>query len=156
MGRGMVFSFGAALVAGACGHDFEPPDRAERVREAEAQYSVTMFDSVSWSADSVRDFQGNTVYAEKCRRCHGTMGRGDTEYARERRLEMPSLVEPDWPLAALDTLRHVVYVGHEEGMPVFGKAGITPREIDAVSFYLVHTLRPDVLGAAGGAPDERE
>jgi hypothetical protein len=75
------------------------------------------------------------------------MGGGDTEYARSRDLQPLSLVEPDWPLASsLDSLRHEIFAGHEGGMPGFGVAGITPREIDASAFFILNTLRPDVLG----------
>lgn len=133
------------LVATGCGHDFEPPDRAERVREAAATFDAAAFDSITWESDSIREFQGNEVYAEKCRRCHGPLGRGVTDYAKEQGLDVPSLVERDWPLASLDSLRRTVYVGHEEGMPVYGSGGIGIREIDAVASYVLYTLRPDVL-----------
>jgi hypothetical protein len=53
-------------------------------------------------------------------------------------------VEPQWALADLDTLRHVVFVGHE-GMPTFGDGGISAREVDGAAFYILHLLRPDVL-----------
>jgi len=136
----------AALVLGACGHEFHPPDSSERIREADEIYNLEMFDSLRWDSDSARSFKGNAVYAANCRRCHGTMGDGDTEYARGRALEVPSLVAPDWPLAAsLDSLRHEIFAGHEGGMPGFGVAGITPREIDASAFFILFTLRPEVL-----------
>ena len=132
-----------------CGHEFEPPDRGARVLEAEAAYNAAMFDSVTWANDSVRAVEGNTVYAEKCRRCHGPLGMGQTDYARERGLDIPSLVEPQWALANLDTLRHVVFVGHE-GMPTFGYAGITPREVDGAAFYILQVLRPDAAALDAG------
>jgi hypothetical protein len=31
-------------------------------------------------------------------------------------------------------------------MPTWGVAGITPREIDAVAFYILERLRPEMLG----------
>ena len=66
---------------------------------------------------------------------------------RERGLVIPSLVEPEWLYAAsLDSLRHVIFVGHEGGMPIFGVGGISLREIDGSAYYVVKTLRPDVLG----------
>lgn len=139
------------LVLGGCGgHEFEPPDRSERIREAEAAYSPSLFDSVTWASDSVRAFDGNTVYAEKCGRCHGPLGRGNTDYARERGLHIPSLVEHEWDLANLDTLRHVIFVGHEEGMPIYGAGGITPREIDGAAYYILNVLRPDAEQMGGG------
>lgn len=137
----------ALVLAGAgCGHEFDPPDRGARVREAEASYSAAIFDSVTWAPDQDRDFLGNEIYIEKCRNCHGPLGRGQTPYAQERRLEVPSLVETGWPLASMDSLHKVIYVGHEEGMPIYGSGGITPREIDAVAAYILNVLRPDVMG----------
>lgn len=135
------------LVTTACGHEFEPPDRGERIRQAELSYAPSLFDSVTWGADENRDVLGNEIYAEKCRRCHGPLGRGETDYGRERNLTIPSLVEPQWAYASMDSLHKTIYVGHEEGMPVFGDGGITPREIDAVASYILNVLRPDVLGS---------
>ena len=138
------------VAVGACGHDFEPPDSAERIRAADAIYTTELFDSLSWENDSVRSFEGNAVYAAKCRRCHGTMGDGHTDYGHERGLEVASLVEPVWPFgSSLDSLRHAVFAGHEGGMPGFGVAGITAREVDASAFFILYTLRPDVLGPGG-------
>lgn len=81
------------------------------------------------------------------RSCHGTVGAGDTEYAEARGLNVPSLIEPEWRYSAsIDSVRHRVFVGHVAGMPTWGVAGITPREIDAVSFYILERLRPEMLG----------
>jgi mono/diheme cytochrome c family protein len=145
------WALGAVVMAAtACGHDFEPPDPAERVRRAEGRYSPEMFDTVTWASDSARTVAGNTVYAEKCRRCHGALGAGGTEYARERGLEVPSLVMAEPPFdMSLDSLRWRIFTGHASGMPTFGIAGISPRDIDSSAFYLVFTLRPDVLGTGG-------
>jgi mono/diheme cytochrome c family protein len=142
----------AAVSACQGEHEFEPPDREARVRHAEMLYTSALFDSIAWPSDSVRALEGNAVFAAKCRRCHGTLGGGDTDYARARELEVPSLVEPEWPMAAsVDSVRHTVFVGHAQGMPTFGVAGITLREIDAASWYVLSRLRPDVLGAGGGS-----
>jgi len=135
-----------ALVTTACGHEFEPPDRGERVRQAESAYQASIFDSVTWDEGEDRDALGNEIYAEKCRQCHGPLGRGETDYARERGLSVPSLVEPQWAYANVDSLHKTIYVGHEEGMPGYGDRGITPREIDAVASYILNVLRPEVLG----------
>jgi mono/diheme cytochrome c family protein len=154
MTRASALLFGLALASSlaACGgHEFEPPDRGERVREAAAGYSPALFDTVAWGSEEERSAQGNQVYVDKCRRCHGPLGEGGTDYARERKLEVPSLVEPEWALAAEDSLHRVVYVGHEDGMPIYGDGGISPREIDAVADYILNVLRPDVLRSAGSA-----
>lgn len=116
---------GVAVGAAACDHEFHPPDRSAIVAEAEAEYSEALFDSVSWTSQEARVQEGNAIYAEDCRRCHGSLGSGVTDYARERGLEVPSLVAPDWDLDDLEALRHEIYVGHETGMPVFGE-GASP------------------------------
>lgn len=142
------------LLVGLCacgGHaEFDPPDREARLLDAEARFEEVRFDEVAWESDEVRARTGNEVYARECRNCHGTLGHGDTEYARARRLSVPSLVESDWSMAgSLDSVRHRVFVGHLSGMPTWGVAGITAAEIDAVAFYVLERLRPDALG--GGA-----
>jgi hypothetical protein len=75
------------------------------------------------------------------------LGDGGTDYARQRNLDVPSLVEPDWEFRDdLEGTRRRVFVGHADGMPIWGVAGISPREIDAVSYYVLEVLRPEVLG----------
>ena len=135
------------LATASCAHEFEPPDRADQVSEAASQYTTAAFDTVRWSDADTRVTQGNSVYAEECRRCHGTLGAGDTDYARERDLDVPSLVESGWPLAQLDSLRRTIYIGHESGMPVYGDHDLELREIDAAAAYVLLVLRPDVLEA---------
>lgn len=137
----VALMFGSA----SCAHEFEPPDRAERTLRTEAAFSQTLFDSLAWASDDVRRTEGNAVYTEECRRCHGQLARGATAYAQERGLEVPSLVEPEWALAGVDTLRHAVFVGHDPGMPGFGEGDLSPRQIDAVTAYILFTLRPEVL-----------
>jgi mono/diheme cytochrome c family protein len=139
------------LLAAACGgHDFEPPDRSERVQAAAEAYDSSMFDSLTWESDEARELAGNTVYAETCRRCHGPLGRGETEYARERGLTVPSLVERDWDLTDPEALRRNIFVGHEDGMPIYGDAALSVADIDAVAGYILEVLRPDVNDGQGG------
>jgi len=148
MKRALPFVLSAVvLVATACGHDFEPPDRGERIRQAGLTYSPALFDTVTWAEGEDRNVMGNEIFAGKCRKCHGPMGLGDTDYARERGLVIPSLVDPEWAFSSMDSLHKTIYVGHEGGMPVYGNGGITPREIDAVASYIANVLRPDVLGS---------
>lgn len=133
-------------VVAACGdHEFEPPDRAARVQRAESTYAPAMFDTVSWDDESAALTTGNVVYAEECRRCHGPLGMGGTDYGRERELDVPSLVTPEWTLAEPDSLRRRIYVGHESGMPIYGDGELSVREIDAAAAYILRSLRPDVL-----------
>jgi mono/diheme cytochrome c family protein len=136
-----------ASSVGACQeHEFEPPSRAERVEEAATRFDPSMFDTIAWDSDAQRVLEGNAVYAAECRRCHGTLGRGETEYARSQRLEVPSLVEADWAYADDPVaVRRRIFTGHEEGMPTWGIAGISARQIDAVAAYLTDDLRPEIL-----------
>jgi mono/diheme cytochrome c family protein len=127
------------LVVSSCGRDFEPPDRSARVERAALRYSAALFDTVGWDDQEVRLLQGNTAYAERCRRCHGPFGRGETEYARSRGLDVPSLAEATRTME-LDSVRRSVYIGHEDWMPIFGEGGLTLREIDATAAYVVSTL----------------
>jgi mono/diheme cytochrome c family protein len=148
MKRYHALTLAAVLAVSACKKEktFDPPDRAERVTAAEERYSESLFDSVAWESDLARSTAGNMTYAAKCRNCHGTLGEGGTPYAGERGLNVPSLVEPDWPWAdSLNAVRHRVFVGHESGMPTWGVAGITPREIDGAAYYVLEVLRPEVL-----------
>lgn len=139
------------LLWGCSEHEFHPPDSEDRVAAAAAMFADLSFDTLTWESEDERMFAGNLVYATSCRRCHGTLGLGETEYARNRGLEIPSLVEADWALAdSLDGVRYRVFVGHEGGMPVFQLSGLSMAEVDAVSAYVLYQLRPDVLGPAHG------
>lgn len=146
---------GALALAAACAvgltacqkHEFEPPDREAQVEEAAAEYSPAVFDTVTWASDSIRALEGNVVFSTYCRKCHGPLGEGGTDYALERDLQVPSLVMEEWRYAdAPDSVRARIFVGHARGMPTWGVAGISPREIDAVAWYLLEVLRPEVLG----------
>jgi mono/diheme cytochrome c family protein len=141
----------ATAALSACAkHEFEPPDQEARLADAEARFTEVVWDTITWESAGQRELEGNGVFAAKCRNCHGPLGRGGTEYAESRGLEVPSLVEPGWSMAGQpDSVRHRVFVGHVTGMPTWGVAGITPREIDAVSYYLLQELRPEVLGGDG-------
>jgi mono/diheme cytochrome c family protein len=116
------------------------------VAQADSILTMEAFDTVAWTSDAERAEAGNNVYAAKCRSCHGYLGQAGTDYARERNLDVPSLVREDWPYQNVLAVRRVIFIGHPDGMPTFGVAGITPREIDAVAFYLMEVLRPEVLG----------
>lgn len=152
--RRALLPLAAALAVGltACEKpEFERPDRSEQVREARMVYSAAMFDSVTWASDSIRALEGNVVYSTYCRNCHGPLGMGGTDYALERELDVPSLVTPDWRYSEdADSVHLRVFVGHAEGMPTWGVAGLSAREIDAVTHYLLEVLRPEVVGGGGG------
>jgi mono/diheme cytochrome c family protein len=150
-------SFTALLVAvatlAACEEKrFDPPDRAAQVAQADSIYTPAMFDTIAWADDADRLFMGNDVFAAHCRRCHGPFGEGNTAYAAERGIDVPSLVEPDWEYEGdHDAVRRRIFAGHPDGMPVWGMGGITPREIDAVAGYILEQLRPTMVGDAPAA-----
>ena len=140
------------LAAAACKpkYEFDPPEQEDRVAEAEGEYSPALFDTVTWTSDDRRATEGNAVFAAECRNCHGTTGGGGTDYAIQRELAVPSLVLPGWRYEGqLDSVRHKIFVGHAAGMPTWGIAGITPREIDGVAYYLLERLRPEMLSEGG-------
>lgn len=134
----------APLVAAACEkHEFERPSREAQVVQADSLLTPETFDTISWPSDSVRAFEGNNAYAANCRTCHGYLGEGGTEYARQRNLDPPSLIREDWPYPDIESVRYRIFVGHPAGMPTWGVAGITPREIDAIAYYILNVLRPE-------------
>lgn len=137
------------LVATGCEkHEFHPPSAEERTAEAETAFAALRFDTIAWSSPEERLSEGNQVFAARCRRCHGPLGQGDGEYAKAEGLAVPSIVGRDWRYAgSADSVRHRVFVGHYPEMQTWGVAGLTPREIDAVTHYVLNRLRPEVLGA---------
>jgi mono/diheme cytochrome c family protein len=135
----------AAASLGACEKpQFVPPSREERVAQADSIFTPALFDTIAWTSDSARAFDGNNTFAAHCRNCHGYLGQGDTEYARQYGIAVPSLVRADWPYDDVQAVRRRIFTGHPAGMPTWGVAGITAREIDAVAYYIVHVLRPEV------------
>lgn len=149
--RGVPSFLAVALImaaGSACQeHEFRPPSEEERLSLADSIYSPALFDSISWSSDEERIQAGNLVYADECRRCHGAVGRGDTDYAEGQQLSVPSLVEPEWEFASdLPAARRRIFTGHQGGMPSWGMARrLSPRQIDAAAFYILEQLRPEIL-----------
>lgn len=153
----LSLSLTLAFLGSGCGdHEFHPPDQEERIASAEVRYRPETFDTISWESREERLLAGNIVYSTSCRRCHGMLGYGETDYAQERELEVPSLVEPEWPLLdSIGALRRVIFTGHQGGMPTFYLRGLPPRDIDAVAGYILYQLRPEVLGGETGAARPR-
>lgn len=145
--RAVIAAAACALAAAACAkHEQEPPSREERVAQADSIFTPELFDTIAWSGDQDRAFVGNNTYAAHCRDCHGWLGWGDTDYAREHGIDVPSLVRDGWPWHDIDAMRRRIFTGHPAGMPTWGVSGITPREIDAVAYYVLFVLRPEVQG----------
>jgi mono/diheme cytochrome c family protein len=125
-------------------HEFHPPSDEERVAQADSMFTPALFDTIRWESDSAKLFAGNEVWAARCDKCHGPLGEGGTEYAAARKLAVPSIVTPDWSMADQpNEVRRRVYVGHSQGMPTWGVAGIPLRQVDAVTAYILQQLRPE-------------
>lgn len=144
----VAVTLGAWVPISGCGeYEFHPPPPEERVEEAALLYSPALFDSIAWKDEEEYSIQGAVVFAAECRKCHGVMGEGGTDYALGRKLEVPSLVGAGWAYDGdIEAVRRRIFVGHPEGMPTWGVAGITPREIDAVAHYILTIVRPAALG----------
>lgn len=146
--RTVALLAGLALLVTACGGDDhgEPRHPVDQAAIADSIFSPAAFDTITWASDSVRLLRGNEIYAAECRRCHGYLGRGDTEYAAERDIAVPSLVVPEWEYERdLRGALRQIFVGHED-MPAWGLGRLMPREIQAATYYVLYQLRPDVLG----------
>ena len=136
------------IMTGCEKHEFEPPSRAAQVAQADSLYSPSMFDTVTWQGDSLRTAIGNDVFAARCRRCHDYLGGGGPRVIRGDTVQVPSLVEPDWSYANdMEAVRRRIFTGHPDGMPTWGVAGLSAREIDAVAYYIDTVLRPEAAAA---------
>lgn len=149
MPRGLFAALGLVLIVGGCKErEFSPPDRAQQVADAEAMLTPEMFDTITWESDDARGLAGNVTYSAKCVNCHGPRGEDGTQYAAERDLDVPSLVSTDWRWGdSVAAVRRQIFTGHAQGMPTWGVAGITAREIDGAAYYIVAVLRPEMLGS---------
>jgi mono/diheme cytochrome c family protein len=120
--------------------------RADSVLLAEAEYDISVFDTIVWPSPEGRLERGGVVWRFSCEKCHGTRGRGDGELAKETKLEMPSVVASNWEYAGdVDGVRHRVFVGHEGAMPNWGLHGLKYRDVDAVAYHILVTMRRDSL-----------
>ena len=141
--RTVVLAVAFSVTAACDKHEFHPPERAAQVSAADSMLAAAVFDTITFASDSARTFEGNNVYAAHCRDCHGFRGEGSTDYGREHDIYPPSLVREDWPFADVAAVRARIFTGHTS-MPTWGVAGITPREIDAVAFYVAEVLRREL------------
>ncbi len=151
-----LLALALAAAVGACGkHEFHPPDEEAEEARADSAYDPALFDTLTWTSTADRIQQGNLVFADECRRCHGPLGHGGTDYARANDLHVPSLVTRDWHLAGkLDSVRYAIFVGHGKGMPNWGVRRLGPRQIDAAAFYILHQLRTDVIQDSARIPGD--
>jgi mono/diheme cytochrome c family protein len=141
-----------AILAACEEKTYDPPGEASRLELADSLYSPALFDTIHWPSDEQRVVAGNLVYADYCRRCHGTVGEGGPTRVGGRELDVPSLVDPGWGFDEdIGAVRERIFTGHTGGMPSWGISRLTPREIDAVAAYILEQLRPEILSGPGDA-----
>lgn len=149
----------ALLAFGACQE--EPPpewrEAAERAADrrtaerAEALYDSTAYDTVRWRSGYARGERGRVVYDHSCARCHGEDGRGGGPLAVEEDLEVGSLMGPGWVYDDdVPALRRRIFTGHGPGMPAWGLTELSPRDVDAVAYFIDERL-PERAGGGEGA-----
>jgi mono/diheme cytochrome c family protein len=154
--RAAVPLLAAVFVLSACEDEgYQPPDESRSIELADSLYTPALFDTIDWESDQQRIDAGNLVFADSCRRCHGAMGEGGQARVAGRELFVPSLVAGEWHLHdRIDVVRQLIFTGHTGGMPSWGIHRLTPRQIDAVAFYLLEQLRPEMRsGASAPATD---
>jgi mono/diheme cytochrome c family protein len=111
---------------------------------AELIYSRMRFDTIQWASNAERADSGARVYTSNCAKCHGPDGAGNAEYARATKLRAPSLIDSGWHFGDDETqVRRRIVTGHPPRRPDWGVAGLTQREIDAVTTYVMSRLRKD-------------
>lgn len=147
--RGGVISLAAAVIAAGCQQEPSPEwqkaaeERANRrtAEEAAARFDETAYDTVTWRSAYARGERGRTVYDHSCAKCHGRDGTGGGPFAREHDLETGSLVGPGWLYAGdVPALRQRIFAGHGQGMPAWGLTELSPRDLDAVAYFVDERL----------------
>ncbi len=129
------------LVLLACSGDAPVTDEADALQAGvmeQSLFDTALFDSIGWVSDREARSRGATVYSYSCAKCHGPKGAGDGGYRHEGRLvRPPSFLALDWRFAEDRAgLRAAIHGGSEGRMPHWGRAGLTPRDIDAVAEYI--------------------
>lgn len=137
------------LFLAGCGADVPadaPADGEPSAALAAAELDPALFDSIAWPSPGAATARGATVYMYSCAKCHGENGAGNAQYKLQGRvLRPPSFRAVDWQYADdLAGLREAVYRGNDRGMPHWGNAGLTPRDIDAVARYIQDGLRAEI------------
>lgn len=133
--------------ASEAGPDAAGAEAEADVAEAESLYAAAVFDTVRWNRSVTRSERGRVVYYYSCTKCHGTEGAGNGPLARRQEIALPSLVDPDWTYDGdIDAIRRRVFVGHPAGMPSWGLTEISPRDMDAVAYFVDQRLPEEGVG----------
>jgi mono/diheme cytochrome c family protein len=137
----------AVVVLAGCESRPEEAREARELRlvaEAREAYDPATYDTIHWASPEQAIVRGHDVFQWACADCHGPAGLGDGGYVQEGdTLRPPSFQRPGFPYAHdLDALRRQVYAGSAFGMPHWGLRRMHPRDIDAVSRYIMQELVP--------------
>lgn len=109
--------------------------------EAAARFDEAAYDTVTWRSAYARGERGRTVYDHSCAKCHGLDGTGGGFYAVEHDLETGSLVRSGWLYDGnVPALRQRIFTGHGQGMPPWGLTELSPRDVDAVAYFVDERL----------------
>lgn len=129
----------------ACAGDVPETSSGDAIEASMLEGSLfdsALFDSIDWNSDRDARSRGATVYSYSCAKCHGVKGAGDGGYRQQGRLvRPPSFRALDWRFAEDPVgLREAIYGGSDGRMPHWGRAGLTPRDVDAVAKYIQEEL----------------
>ncbi|HSJ15180.1 MAG TPA: c-type cytochrome [Longimicrobiales bacterium] len=116
----------------------------DSVAMALASYSPSLFDSITWKADTAQTNRGAVVWMFSCRKCHGDTGHGDGGWVMDGdTLQPPPFDTVNWRFAEdrVELIKYI-YAGNAGGMPHWGVVGLKPRDIDAVAAYIQKLLVP--------------
>lgn len=153
-----VLVAGVALAVAACerkpsGEWQEVGRRAANTRSTSAaavRYDSAAYDTVAWQSSYARGERGSVVYDASCAGCHGADGRGGGPLLAAEDLEVGSLVDPEWVYRGdVPAIRRQIFIGHGVGMPSWGLTALSPRDVDAVAYFLDVRLP----GRAAAVPD---
>ncbi|MEJ2185811.1 MAG: c-type cytochrome, partial [Gemmatimonadota bacterium] len=101
------------------------------------------FDTIHWKDEQAALDRGAVVWAYSCQKCHGERGRGDAGFVLHGdTLKPPSFLALDWKYANDPVGIHkAIFEGNKEGMPHWGLVPLSAKDIDAVTQYILKTLR---------------
>jgi len=128
---------------------------ARSAEEAARHYQPAAFDTVEFSSEYARAERGRVVYEHSCARCHGTDGSEIGPYAREEGMEVDSMSALLRPYGGdIPSVRRAIFVGHAYGMPAWGLTELSPRDVDAVAFFIEERLIREDPEAEGGSGED--
>jgi len=146
--RGIGLSLAVLVGVAACGGgggdaDQDVVQRVDSVALAAEAYDSAAFDTITWESEAKATERGGVVWAYSCQKCHGERGRGDAGFVMHGdTLEPPSFLAMDWEYASdPEGVRQAIFTGNREGMPHWGLVGLKPKDIEAVTIYILQDLR---------------